>query len=536
MSKKINKIVIVGGGSAGWMTASILVKDFPNKEIILVESKNVPTVGVGESTYDGINNYFQYLEINRDDFFKYTDASIKLGIEFENFYEKNNESFLYPFGGAVVADTAYGMHDWFIKKANNPEISVKDFAESFFPVTHLINNNTFTDNKNNEFPNFNPVTNTALHFDAQKFALWLKEKYALPRGIKVITGDVTDIKTNVEGISSIIVNDTININADLFVDCTGFKSLLLGETIKEKFISYTDKLPNNRAWATQIPYMDKENELTTITKCTALKNGWVWNIPLYSRIGSGYVYSDNFITKEKALEEFKDYLSSKYAPNKRSKEFINSLEFKDISMKVGIHEKTWSKNVVAIGLSAGFIEPLESNGLFTVIEFLFNLVRTLRRDKITSWDIHCYNEANYFAYNSFAEFICTHYCLSIRDDSEYWKTNSERKYSFDLYKLKESLSGYIYSLYNMRMFTHETPFRGGYSTGLLCISTGMNFPVFDEVSVKIADINHDIGYLPIMQKWFDKLDNKKYFWNNIAKKSLSINQYLIQKYHSEKTI
>jgi tryptophan halogenase len=136
------------------------------------------------------------------------------------------------------------------------------------------------------------VFNAAYHFDAVKFASWLRERYCIPRGVKHVQGHVADIPVNDDGIESLVLKDRSVITADLYIDCTGFRSLLLGGALKEPFVSYADMLPNNRAWATRVPYVDKEREIEPFTNCTAIENGWVWNIPLWSRLGTGYVYSD----------------------------------------------------------------------------------------------------------------------------------------------------------------------------------------------------------------------------------------------------
>ena len=149
------------------------------------------------------------------------------------------------------------------------------------------------------------------------------------------------------------------VKADLFIDCTGFSALLIDKALKEPFESFEDVLPNNSAWATKMPYKNKKKELVGYTNCTAIDNGWVWNIPLWSRIGSGYVYSDKYISDDDALLQFQKHIKKG-----------DELEYKHIKMRTGIHKRTWVKNVCAIGLSAGFIEPLESNGLYTVHEFL----------------------------------------------------------------------------------------------------------------------------------------------------------------------
>lgn len=528
---KINDIVIVGGGSAGWMTAAILLKDFPEKNITLIESPTVPTVGVGESTYDGINYFFEYLEIDKNDFFSYTNASIKLGVKFVNFYENDGTSFLYPFGKADISETFYGMQDWMIRKYLDKNLPVTDFAESYFPVAHLINHNTFNDNSENVFANFIPEIHTALHFDAIKFAEWLKEKYCLPKGINHIVSNVKDIIVQEDGIKYLVIDDNRKIFSDLFVDCTGFKSLLLSEAMKEPFIEKNDVLPNNRAWATQIPYTNKEKELTSVTKCTALSNGWCWNTPLYSRLGAGYVYSDKYISPKNALEEFKNYLSSTMMDVPKNKELINSLKYQDIKMRVGIHERIWVKNVVAIGLSAGFIEPLEGNGLFTTHEFLFNLVRALKRKKTTSWDIEVFNESSRTLYDAFLEFIRLHYALSIRDDSNYWKDNSFRNYDF-IKNSKQKVSEYMKYLYQAKTENYIPDHTGGFPTGVAMISTGMNYFILDDISSRIGEINQKRKYSDIMENWFKNIDEKKYYWDTIAKKSPSMNQYLTQRYHS----
>ena len=146
---------------------------------------------------------------------------------------------------------------------------------------------------------------------------------------------------------------------------------MIEEALKEEFIPYGDMLPNNRAWATRMPYKDKEREMEPFTNSTALGHGWSWNIPSWERLGTGYVYSDKYISKEDALEEFKLYLMSDKMICPRTRKEVDDMEYRDIPMRVGIHKHTFVKNCVAIGLSAGFIEPLESNGLFSVHEFLF---------------------------------------------------------------------------------------------------------------------------------------------------------------------
>ena len=385
-------IIVVGGGSAGWMSAAMLIKDHPTYNITVVESSNIPIVGVGESTINGLRQFCNYLEIDEKSFLKYTDGSYKLSIKFTDFYEKNSGSFLYPFGIPENRGTLYGLNDWLIKKYAYPETPVTDFAECYSPQAIMCKDNKFFKNTNYEImDSYDSDLGLAYHFDATKFGAWLRDEYCVPRGVKVINSDVTDTQKDNENNISIILDNGNTYHADLFVDCTGFRSILLDKGLQEPFISYTDMLPNNKAWATRLPYKEKEKELEPFTNCTAIDNGWVWNIPLWSRLGTGHVYSDKYVSDEDALAQFKNYLKSNKMIIPRSDEEIEKLEFRNITMRVGIHERTWVGNVVAIGLAAGFIEPLESNGLYTVHQFLFELTRALKRGKPSHWDKEGYN-------------------------------------------------------------------------------------------------------------------------------------------------
>jgi hypothetical protein len=523
----VKSIVIVGGGSAGWMTAAILIKTFPEKNITLIESDSIPRVGVGESTYEGINTYLEYLGIDRESFFSYTNASIKLAIQFRNFYKESGEpDFIYPFGKPVTTGTFKELEDWLIRKSLNKDLPVTDFAESYFPSAHLVKHNTLTENKDGLLPGFNQVLNTALHFDATLFANWLKEYYCIPRGVNHIVSTVENINQDNSGIKSLLLENKNEIIADLFIDCTGFQSLLLDKALNEEFISYTDVLPNTNAWATQIEYKDPSVEVENVTRCTALKNGWCWNIPLFSRLGAGYVYSDMFTTHEDALEEFKLYLASELKIPRTSDE-IEKLEIRNIKMRVGIHKRTWVKNVVAIGLSAGFIEPLESNGLFTVHEFLFHLIKSLQREKISQWDRDVYNDATKKTYDKFVEFIRLHYALSIRDDSEYWKFNLNRK--FDFSKTDDQYESHLSITKELKMNKSWSPTYGGISW----ITAGMNYFLIDSQSIKISEIKEGKTNNFRISSAFTSLDNKKTLWNSYALECENSYQYLKRKYHSE---
>lgn len=526
MIKPVNRITIVGGGSAGWMTASMLIKAFPEKEIIVIESPKIPIVGVGESTLGQFKDYTAFLGIDEKDFMEYTDASYKLSIKFTDFYEKDAGGFHYPFSVPVLEDTKNGIHDWFYKKALYPDTPVQDFVRCYYPNAPLIENNKFSLNENGNFQTYDPKFHAAFHFDATKFGAWLRDKYAKPRGVKHIQAEVKYVETGAKGIESLHLDTDVIHTSDLFIDCTGFKSLLLGHALNEPFQSYADMLPNNRAWATRIPYKDKEKELEPFTNCTAIGHGWVWNIPLWSRIGSGYVYSDKYVTPEEAKEEFKQYLMSDKVVCPKTREEVDALEFKDVPMRVGIHNRTWVKNCVAIGLSAGFIEPLESNGLFSVHEFLFKLLKSLQRPAVTQWDIDSYNASTLQIFRNFSEFVALHYALSIRNDTEYWKDNSRRIYSPGMDRqIPQSFHGF-YDLNHRKMFSGTTPL----DAGITRIAVGMNYPILDRITIQYEQNRETEEYNNRYAESFEMFEKKKAYWERCAEQEPTLFEYLTKMY------
>lgn len=456
----MKKIIIVGGGSAGWMTAATLESQFPNYEISLIESKNISTVGVGESTLGQITDWMRLLKIEDKDFIKHVDGSYKLSIKFTDFYKKG-EAFHYPFGRPVIEQNRSELNDWWFKKMLYPKTPYSDYADCIYPLQMAyVNQNKFDINE----------VERAYHFDATKFGLWLKNNYC--KKVKHILDDVVSIEQDENGIKSL----NKKYKADLYIDCTGFKSLLLDKTLKEPFESYSDMLPNDSAWATRIQYKNKEKELVPYTNCTAIENGWVWNIPLWSRIGTGYVYSSKFVDDDTALKQFKKHLGQE------------DLEFKKIKMRVGIHNRLWVKNVVAIGLSAGFIEPLESNGLYTVHEFLTKLVMNLQRDKISQWDRDNFNYQCKHMFREFSEFVGLHYALSHRDDTEYWKYCLNKNWDNSLISLESK------SFYGFKQVAFEKNFHFKYPsfTGVHCIAAGMHWAPTNKVSlIKDGGFNED---------------------------------------------
>jgi tryptophan halogenase len=510
-----NNIIVVGGGSAGWMTAATLIKQFPEKNISLIESPNIATIGVGESTQGQFRLWTNWLGIDDKQFLKFTEGSYKLSIKFTDFYKKG-QAFHYPFGETYIENNKSLLNDWWFKKFFYPETPNSEYAECHYPQMALVNQNKCFYNEDNIIP-FNFKRNTAFHFDATKFAIWLRDHYCIPKGVKHIKEEIISIEQDDNGIKSL----NNNYKADLYIDCTGFKSLLLGETLKEPFESYADILPNNSAWATRISYKNKEKELRTYTNCTAIENGWVWNVPLWSRIGTGYVYSDKFVSDDDALKEFKKHLGTE------------ELDFRKIKMKVGIHKRIWVKNVVSIGLSAGFIEPLESNGLFAVHEFLMLLLRNMKREKISQWDRDNFNYQAKLSFRNFAEFVAIHYALSHRDDTEYWKSYLNKNWEENLISLKPTHLNGLFAAATFRSHDYHYPV----NSGLHCIAAGMNWSPTDLTTVTyLNDIQNIDEYKKEWIPYIKQIEKRKEIWNEIVKNKPSVFEFLRDNIYNENSI
>jgi tryptophan halogenase len=523
----INKIVIVGGGSAGWMTASTLIKAFPNKDISVIESKNIPLVGVGESTLGGIRRWTRFIGLKEEDFFESTDASYKMSIKFTDFYKKDAGGFQYPFGKPVVDGERNPFYDWHVKKFCYPDTPVTDFVDCLFPASALWNENKYSENNFGDYDNFDPNNDVAYHFDAVKFGHWLRDTICVPNGVHHIPALVEHVEGDAErGIEYLTLDNGYTVHADLFIDCTGFRSILLDKTLKEPFKPFNDIIPNNGAWATRIPYKDKEKEIEPFTNSTAIGNGWCWNIPLYSRLGAGYVHSTKFITKDEALEEFKEYLTSDKMVVPRTREEVDQLEYRYIDMRIGIHERTFVKNVCAIGLAAGFIEPLESNGLYSVHEFLFKLVDILERNDISQFDRDMYNSSTRQMFEGFARFVSLHYLLSHRDDTEYWRDikngvladNPSEMYSPYVFKAQG-----FYDLAYRYLDAWAHPLG---NAGISYIATGMNLNMMNSARAEQDAFISGVDPYAIANQAANIWEYRKAKWRRNAENAPSLHQYL----------
>jgi hypothetical protein len=505
------------------MTAATLCKVAPDKEITVIESPNHSIIGVGESTILDIKFWTSLIGVSDKDLLKATNGSYKMGIKFTDFYKKDDGGYHYPFvTDFYFKDSRDKGQDWFFKKAIYPDTPVQDFARTYVSHMPLIENGKMSYNENNEFDGFVFDRDVAYNFDATQFGLFLRDYVCAPNGVRVISGEVVDAHLNEQGIEYLTLSNGETVTADLFIDCTGFKSLLLEGYLKEPFIPFDDLLPNNRAWAARVPYKNKDLEMESFANPTAIETGWCWNLPLWSRLGSGYVYSDKFVSKEEALQQFKNYLMSDKLVIPRTKEEVESLEFKDVPFRVGTHQRIWVKNVVAIGLSGGFLEPLESNGLYTVQAFLYYLLKVLEKERINQFDVDVFNTGCRRVFTNFSQFLALHYVLTTRTDTPYWKHQQSRSVDPSIIELIPTENLGFSDLEKRKTFLNTADL----SLGISWISTGMRFFILDKITQRLIEHNNAVDHKKMFDPYFIAQEKTKKRWQAAAEKELTHYEFL----------
>ena len=527
---KVESIVIVGGGSSGWMTAAMLKKTFPEMEIALIESENSKPIGVGESTLGHFNRFLRRLGLEDKDWMPHCNATYKTSIAFKNFRHGAGERFQYPFGNFDLQDSYKSSLTRFF------ELQIK-YPDDYPPeeFARFVNQNTYLAEQckiARDIPNsnYNFDNDTAYHFDAQLFGEYLRDNHCVPKGVIHLKGDVEDIIVKPNGdISGVMTTEGGVISADLFIDCTGFKSLLLEQHMGVEFQSFHDCLFNDRALATQIPYTNgkREQQMETYTDCVAMDNGWVWNIPLWHRVGTGYVYSSKYTTQHDAEREFREYLYFRYGP-----EIAQSAQMRPIKIKHGKHEKAWVNNVIGVGLAYGFLEPLESTGLMTTHENIIFLCDILERRNtfVSKFDRDTYNYKADNLIEAMKNFVSTHYTLSQREDNDYWSDCVNTvEYSMDFSASQSTIDGSVGTMNliaNVEKAYHDID----NMSGSIYIAAGLNYrPITASMYEEglsygegtPSDVLEDAHAKyqqdrEVMQQWVDKLPSHyEYLRDNI---------------------
>lgn len=403
--KPIKKIVIVGGGSSGWIAASILAHDFrPDVlEIELVESEEIGTIGVGESTVPPFVELIQKLGINEQDFIQKTHATFKLGVEFPD-WRQVGESFFHPFGWL---GTPFGAHDfyqiWLKAKSKGHASELQTFA----PCSVMAREHRFS--LPQEAPPRTPLGSAgyALHIDANLVAKYLRQ-YAEERKVKRTEGLVTEVRQNEDGsIASLLLKSGEEIHGDFFIDCSGFYALLIEKTLGIRYEDWLNYLPCDRAVVVQTENL---GEALPYTVSTAREAGWSWRIPLQHRTGNGYVFSSEYCSDDEATEKLLSYVDGKPITDPMI-----------IPFRAGVRESFWHKNCLSIGLSSGFIEPLEATALHLVVRGMDYFLRFYPDKDCKQALIDECNRRMRAEYELVRDFIVLHYCLTEREDTPFWK-------------------------------------------------------------------------------------------------------------------
>jgi len=416
MEKEIEHIVIVGGGSAGWLTAGLLAAEHSQRlQISVIESSQVASIGVGEGTWPSMRNTLQRIGLNESEFISSCDASFKQGSKFINWRNNTeNDYFYHPF----MTPDGYGHID--LHAAWHPHQENIKFAQYINHQSAICQQGLAP--KQLSTPPYAAVTNYGYHLDATKFANLLRHHCTHKLDVAHITAHVSRICNDDLGyIHSIETNEGKTITGDLFIDCSGVHSLIIGQHYGIKMQSQRHVLFNDRALAVQVPYNDPGDAIESTTLSTAQPAGWIWDIGLPSRRGTGYVYSSQYCTEEQAKETLSHYLRQSLGQNK-----TESLSYRTIKFDPGYREKFWHKNCLAIGMSSGFIEPLEASALAMVELSITQLSEQLPRNRQhMSIIAKRFNERFEYRWQRVIEFLKLHYVLSERKDTPYWLDNRE---------------------------------------------------------------------------------------------------------------
>lgn len=416
MNQDFNKpvLVIVGGGTAGWMAANYCHNQLKaHWQVVVIESDRIGTIGVGEGTTPYIRQFFASMGLQESEWMPACDATYKCGIRFPGWStRKGFTSYYHPFFSAL--DLPHG--DTFFEQANQRRYhhdAVASQPDHYFLASYLSSRGLSPASYSD------PQTHIdyAYHFDAAKLGHYLRD-VAKRRGVRHIQDTVEHVTCNAEGnIASLSTTGGDIIAADYFIDCTGFRGLLIEQTLHDPFMSFSDNLLNNAAVAVQTP-LDANTVAPTETRSEALANGWIWQIPLTQRQGNGYVYSRDFCSADDAEMALREQLG-----------LSDELSCRHLTMRVGRRTAHATKNCMAIGLSQGFIEPLEATALmlvqFSLQTFCAQLLQagvTLATDTSRQQQI---NTTINRLFDGVRDYIVAHYKTNSRTDTEYWRVNRE---------------------------------------------------------------------------------------------------------------
>lgn len=405
-SNAIKNIAIIGGGSAGWMAAAALSNALQGSCVItLIESEEIGTVGVGEATIPPVKYFNAQLGISEAEFMRETNGTFKLGIEFIN-WTRHQHSYFHPFGqyGAEFDQTPFYQYWMREAIAGNTSKNIDEFSMAW-----AVSQGGKFQHPEKDKRKIQSTYDYAYHFDATLYARYLR-KYSEALGVKRLEGKVSDVGLVPETgfIQSVKMDDGQVVEADFFIDCTGFYGVLIEQALRTGYEDWSHWLPCDRAVA--VPCENASNDLLPYTKSTANEAGWQWRIPLQNRVGNGVVYCSQYMDAEQAEKSLLQHIDGQPLQDPRHLRFVT-----------GRRKKFWNKNCVAIGLSAGFMEPLESTSLHLIQYGIMRLL-ALFPDKSGSPMLQEeYNALTNAEYERIRDFLILHYKATEREDSEFWK-------------------------------------------------------------------------------------------------------------------
>lgn len=402
---RIKKIVIIGGGTSGWMSAAALSKVLKSRycEIQLIESEEIGSVGVGEATIPQIQVFNKLLDLDEDEFVRKTQGTFKLGIQFVN-WKQIGHKYFHAFGDVGKdMDAIQFYHYWLKMVKKGKALDLGEYTISSVASDRGKFMRPFDAGNS-------PLSNIAyaFHFDAGLYARFLRE-YSETRGVIRTAGTVmgTQLNPDTGFIESVILESGEKVSADFFIDCSGFRGLLIEQALHTGYEDWSHWLPCDSAWA--VPCESVAN-LTPYTRSTAHAAGWQWRIPLQHRIGNGHVFSSKFMSEEDAKKILLNNLDGKALADPRMLKFVT-----------GKRRKFWNKNCLAIGLASGFMEPLESTSIHLVQSAIGRLMTFFPNKSFAQEDIDEFNNQAHFEFDRIRDFLILHYKVTNRNDSEFWR-------------------------------------------------------------------------------------------------------------------
>lgn len=430
---EIRHVVILGGGSAGWLTAGVLAAEHcanspEGIKITLIESPEVGAIGVGEGTWPSMRSTLMKMGVSETDLFRECEASFKQGAKFVNWITGQDDSYFHPLmlpqglGGIDLVQP--WLKTWRGKKTFGDTVCCQGAVADAGLAPKQITT-----------PEYASITNYAYHLNSTKLGMFLQKHCVEKLGVNHIVDHVIGVRSTQDGdIEALTTKKNGDINGDLFIDCSGVSSLLLGKHFGIPFVDKKDILFNDTALAVQVPYEHADSPIASYTISTAQSAGWIWDIGLPTRKGVGIVYSSSHISEEQAGAELRSYIKMSL-DDKRT----NELEFRKIYIQPGHRQVFWHKNCVAVGMAAGFIEPLEASALVLVESAAETISSNLPKSRHTMDAVaKKFNQKFQHYWDTIVDFLKLHYVLSKRRDTDYWRDHTNPDLMSD--QLKEKLA------------------------------------------------------------------------------------------------